>query len=178
VEHQSAATEEISTSIQSITSTIQVTADEAHASAVTASKMNTIAEELMSDIGKFHVEEDAGLAIDKAKSAHMVFIGKIKAHIDGAGHVDSNALTTHTTCAFGKWYQSIGKETLGSNDLFRAIDAPHALVHDLGRQAVQVHDTGNWAKARILCGQMETASMELIGILDKLAATLPSGGKR
>jgi methyl-accepting chemotaxis protein len=167
-ERQTAITEEISGSIQSITSIIHVTATQASASAGAASEMNTIAEELMGNIGKFQVEEDATLAINKAKSAHMIFIGRIKAHLDGALKLDPAALPTHTTCAFGKWYQSKGKATFGSDNVFLDIDTPHAKVHDLGKQAVNTFNTGEHTKARALCTEMEAASMELVGLLDKL----------
>jgi methyl-accepting chemotaxis protein len=170
-ERQSATTEEISTSIQSITGTIHTTAQEAHASAVAASGMNGIAEELMSKIGAFKVIETPGLAISKAKSAHMVFIGKIKAHLDGVSRLDPDALPSHTTCAFGKWYQSKGREFFGSNPLFTGIDDPHAQVHSLGRQAVQAFNAGDPIKARALCTQMETTSMALVDMLDKLEAS-------
>jgi methyl-accepting chemotaxis protein len=167
-ERQSASSEEISGSIQSITSTIQVTASEAHASAESASEMNAIAEELMGNLGKFKVEEDVPLAISKAKSAHMIFIGKVKAHLDGAHRLDPDNMPTHTTCAFGKWYQSKGKQAFGANSCFAGIDGPHAQVHNLGRQAVQASNAGEASKARGLCAQMEQASMDLIAMLEQL----------
>ena len=170
-ERQSATTEEISTSIQSITGTIQTTAHEAHASAVAASGMNAIAEELMTNISTFKVHETAGLAISKAKSAHMVFIGKIKAHLEGVMRLDPDALPSHTTCAFGKWYQSKGRDIFGSNPLFTGIDNPHAQVHTLGRQAVQAYNAGDAIKARALCTQMEQTSMALVDMLEKLEAS-------
>ena len=171
-ERQTAITEEISASIQAITSTIHITAEQSKASAEASSLMNAIAEELMGNIGKFRIEEDAGLALNKAKSAHMIFIGRIKGHIDGALKVDPAALPTHHTCAFGKWYQSKGKDEFGADSIFRAIDAPHADVHDLGKQAVAAFNSGDVAKAHVLSRQMEKRSMELVEILDRLGATL------
>jgi methyl-accepting chemotaxis protein len=167
-ERQSASTEEISTSIQSITSTIRETASEAHDSAEAASEMNGIAEELMNNIGKLRVEEDVHLAVSKAKSAHMIFIGKVKAHLDGALRLDPDNMPTHTTCAFGKWYQSKGKQIFGTSTCFTAIDGPHSQVHNLGRQAVQASNAGDKTKARGLCAQMEETSMDLMNLLDQL----------
>ena len=167
-ERQSASSEEISGSIQSITSSIQVTASEAQASAQSASEMNAIAEELMGNLGKFKVEEDVPLAINKAKSAHMIFIGKVKAHLDGSHRLDPENMPSHTSCAFGKWYQSKGKQAFGANSCFVGIDNPHAQVHSLGRQAVQACNAGDASKARGLCAQMEQASVDLIDMLEQL----------
>lgn len=171
-ENQSATTEEISTSIQTISSTIQVTAEEAHESAKSASNMIAIAEELMTNIGRFKVNEDPPLAIEKAKSAHMIFVGKIKGHLDGTMRLDPTALPTHMTCAFGKWYQTKGKEAFGHDELFDGIDEPHGEVHKLGRQAVEAYNAGEFNKAQTLCNEMEKMSMSLVGMLEKLGQRL------
>jgi methyl-accepting chemotaxis protein len=168
-EQQTATTAEISNNIHQITSIIQSTASEAHESAMSASKMNELAEELMGGLGKFKLDESVLLALYKAKSAHMIFIGKIKSHLDGSARIDPNALPTHLTCAFGKWYQTKGHETCGHNGYFREIDAPHAKVHDLGKQAINAFNSGDKAKAHQLCAEMVFNSEKLMGILDSLA---------
>lgn len=167
-EGQTAATGAISKNIENISASILVTSSEAKAAANASNAMNGIAEELMADIGKFKIQEDATLAIDKAKSAHMIFIGKIKSHLDGELRVDANALPSHLTCAFGKWYQSHGQTCCGHIAEFRDIDAPHAQVHELGKQAINAFNSGDKAKAFKLCAQMEENSMKLVGILDRL----------
>jgi methyl-accepting chemotaxis protein len=168
VEGQTVATGEISNSIDAITAAIQVAANDAHASAQSASEMNGIAEELMGSIGKFKIHEDVSLAISKAKSAHMIFVGKIKSHLAGAVRLDPNALLNHKTCAFGKWYQGSGQQACGKNSVFAEIDNPHEKVHALGKQAVIAFNAGEKDKAHALCREMEANSMQLVGMLDKL----------
>ena len=173
-EGQTAATGEISKNIENITATIRITSSESKAAATASNAMNGIAEELMAGIGKFKIQEDATLAINKAKSAHMIFIGKVKSHLDGEVRIDPNTLPTHLTCAFGKWYQSSGKDSCGQFDDFREIDAPHAQVHELGKQAINAFNSGDKVKAFKLCSQMEENSMTLVGILDHLNAAIAS----
>jgi methyl-accepting chemotaxis protein len=170
-EEQSAATGEISSNIESIAAAIEKTAKESKAATNVANGINGIAEKLMAGIGKFTLTEDVELAINKAKSAHMIFIGKVKAHLDGSLKVDPEALPTHLTCAFGKWYQGKGHEVCGHNALFQAIDIPHARVHDLGKQAIKAFNAGDKIKASSLCSEMKAKSMELVEILDKLLET-------
>ena len=98
----------------------------------------------------------------------MIFVGKIKAHLEGTALLDPNALPTHQTCAFGKWYQSKGQAVCGHNSVFSAIDAPHAKVHELGKQAVAACNAGQKDKAHSLCLEMEANSMYLVEMLDKL----------
>lgn len=167
-EEQTAASEEISSNMESIAAATEKTAQESKDSTVVANGMADIAEKLMAEIGKFTLIEDTELAISKAKSAHMIFIGKIQAHLDDAINVDPEALPTHLTCAFGKWYQGKGHEACGHHAMFKAIDAPHASVHELGKQAIKAYNAGDKVKARALCAEMKSNSMELVGMLDKL----------
>ena len=171
-DEQTATTEAISRNIDTITATIRVTSNEAKASALASSNMNGIAEELMAGIGKFKVQEDAQLAINKAKSAHMIFIGKIKAHLDGAVKIDVGALPNHHTCAFGKWFQSQGQTSCSQYKEFSEIDAPHAQVHELGKQAVSTYNAGKEKEARDLCEKMEQHSIQLVNILNNLSSRL------
>jgi methyl-accepting chemotaxis protein len=175
-EEQTVSTASISQNIETIKETIHVTSREAKTSATAANEMNAVAEELMTGIGKFKIREDASLSINKAKSAHMIFIGRIKAHLDGTLKLDPDALTTHLTCAFGKWFQTQGQQSCGQFSEFREIEAPHAQVHDLGKQAVKAFNAGDKAKAFALCEKMEESSMQLVGILDSLNNSIAARG--
>jgi methyl-accepting chemotaxis protein len=169
-EEQTATTHEISSNMNRITQIIDATAKGSHQSARASSRMNVNAEELMLALGKFKIEEGVALVLSKAKSAHLIFVGKIKSHLDGSARIDPNALPTHLTCAFGKWYQSKGKESCGTLSMFQEIDAPHARVHDLGKQAISAYNAGDKIKAARLCEEMVSNSQFLLGILDQLAA--------
>jgi methyl-accepting chemotaxis protein len=168
-EQQTATTGEISGNMHQITAILHSTAQEAHTSATSTSKLNGHVEEMMTSFAKFKLNEDAQLTISKAKSAHMIFIGKIKSHLDGVATIDPDKLPTHLTCAFGKWYQTKGHDICGHFSHFREIDAPHARVHELGKQAISAFNSGNKQKAKELCDEMVATSKTLIGILDKLA---------
>jgi len=173
-EEQTAATEEISANMDSISAAVEKTAKECQTSTQAANSMTGIAEKLMSGMAKFTLEEDTSLSLNKAKSAHMIFIGKIKAHLDGAIKVDPKLLPTHLTCAFGQWYQAKGHESCGHSALYSSIDAPHARVHELGKRAIEAFDSGDKAKARALCDEMKGNSMELVGMLDEFLASVPA----
>ena len=168
-EEQTATTGEISNNMHQITEIIRATAHGAQESATAASLMNGYAEELTTILGKFKLDEDVPLSISKAKSAHMIFIGKIKAHLDGSARIDPNQLPTHLTCAFGKWCQGKGQEACGHLGHFREIDTPHARVHELGKQAVNTFNSGDRNKAMQMCAEMVSSSEALLGILDQLA---------
>jgi len=87
----------------------------------------------------------------------------------GSAVVDPDKLPTHLPCAFGKWYQGEGHERCGHLSHFREIDAPHARVHELGKQAIAAFNNGDKLKARKLCTEMVSNSEALMGHLDELS---------
>ena len=113
--------------------------------------------------------------LNKAKSAHLIFVGKIKAHLDGSAHIAPEALPSHLTCAFGKWYLNKGLEACGKLSIFGEIDAPHARVHEMGKQAIAAYNAGNKDSASQLCREMTNNSQALQNILDQFAASCKDG---
>ncbi|MDD2851902.1 MAG: methyl-accepting chemotaxis protein [Desulfuromonadaceae bacterium] len=168
-EEQTATTAEISGNMHQITSILQETAREANSAATSTSRMNIHNEETMACFGRFKLNESVPLALSKAKSAHMIFIGKVKSHLDGTARVDADKLPTHLTCAFGKWYQDRGHQSCGHSGHFQEIDAPHARVHELGKQTIAAFNSGDRQKADALCAEMVSNSETLMENLDKLA---------
>jgi methyl-accepting chemotaxis protein len=173
-EEQNATTSDISINMHQITQVVQTTAHGAEESLTAASHMNGNAEELMSIINKFIINEDVPLVLNKAMSAHLIFVGKVKSHLDGSARIDVNSLPSHLTCAFGRWYQTKGKDSCGQMSVFREIDAPHAKVHELGKQAIIAYNSGDNNKASGLCAEMVSNSKVLLGIINQLAVTASS----
>ena len=168
-EEQTATTSEISGNMLRITDVGNIVSSNAQISANEASKLNADAEALLTSLGRFKLNEDTALILRKAKSAHLIFTGKIRGHLSGAQNISADALPSHLTCAFGKWYQGEGNEKCGRIGAFREIDAPHAKVHELGKQAIMAYNAGDTAKAHKLCAEMVETSRFLIGLLDRLA---------
>lgn len=167
---QSAAMADISGNMTRISEDTKEAFQRAHDSVTNASRMNSLAEELMIGFSHFKMEDDVPMAINKAKSAHMIFTGKIKAHLDGTLKLDAGNLANHRTCAFGKWYQTRGQQMCGHAEHFRQIDEPHGRVHELGKKAVLALDAGDKQKAAQFCQEMLSTSQELVQLLDSLLA--------
>lgn len=167
-EEQTATTSEISKNILQITEISNQTSNNAHNSETEGSKLNMLAETLTTVLAGLTIEESLSLCLRKAKSAHMIFTGKINSHLDGSQRLDPNNLPTHLTCAFGKWYQSKGQEECGNVAVFREISAPHARVHELGKQAVSAYNAGDKMAAVQYAREMMAQSCQLMGMLDQL----------
>ena len=155
--------------MQRITDVVRKSSENAQESSKEASHLNSLAESLMADLNRFSIEESVALSLKKAKSAHMIFTGKIRAHLTGATRIDPNSLPTHLTCAFGQWCQGNGKDLCGHQPLFKEIEGPHAKVHELGKQAVLAYNSGDNQKAHTYCTEMISVSEYLLDMLDRMS---------
>ena len=86
-------------------------------------------------------------------------------------------LADHTQCALGKWYlsdagRSLASSIPGLNKPFARLDAPHANLHRLGRQAIVEARNGNFKEAQQLKMQALVASREVVDCLLEMAALL------
>jgi methyl-accepting chemotaxis protein len=167
-EEQTATTTEVSHNIMNVTEIAHVTSKESHDITTEANKLSGLSGALMDAIGAFSIEESNTLIINKAKSAHMIFVGKIQAHLDGTAKTDPSTLPDHHGCNFGKWYDNMGTEHCGHLQIFKDIVQPHARVHELGKAAIMAHNAGDRVKAATLCEEMVQSSIALLGILEEL----------
>jgi len=167
-EQQTATTSEIAGNIMRITGASRESSLKARDTVGEVSKLNRMAEQLLIIQSEFKQEEDVAGCITKAKTAHIVFVSKVKSHLAGGEQLDPDAMTTNQTCMFGKWYLSKGKEACGRTSAYHQIDPPHAKVHELGKQAVIAHNSGNREGAASKCAEMVAQSEILLGLLDQL----------
>lgn len=167
-EEQTATTSEISKNILEITEVSSQTSASAHNSTAEGNKLNMLAESLTNVLAGLTIDESLSLCLRKAKSAHMIFTGKIKSHLDGSQRLDPNNLPTHLTCVFGQWYQSKGQERCGNASIFREISEPHAKVHELGKQAITAYNAGDKHTAAQYCQEMVSHSQHLMEKIDQL----------
>jgi methyl-accepting chemotaxis protein len=86
-------------------------------------------------------------------------------------------LADHTQCALGKWYLSDAGRLAaagipGMAKPYARLDAPHAHLHSLGRQAIAEARKGNFKEAQQLKMQALVASREVVDTLLEMAELL------
>ena len=86
------------------------------------------------------------------------------------GHLTLRAdeLSDHKTCRLGKWYYSEGTANFSGNPAFRHLEQPHAAVHQHGKEAARLFGMGKLPEALAEIAKVETASVEVLAVLDKL----------
>jgi len=82
-------------------------------------------------------------------------------------------VNSHHDCRLGKWYyEGQGASLYSSLPGFRELEAPHALVHENGRLALQHAAAGNTTEQVMALQRMEDASMQVVLAIDSIIAAV------
>ena len=108
--------------------------------------------------------------IQTVKLDHVVWKSEVYAVLCGQSNKSAGEFADHTSCRLGKWYSAQQHAGVGKTDSFRRLEKPHAEVHRSGVAAIEAARKGDMAQRDKLVKQMESASREVMSVLDALAA--------
>ncbi len=97
---------------------------------------------------------------DLAHIDHIVWMRSVEDMLEGRKEVEE--ITDFQSCRFGKWYYSEGMKLFGNNDLFKALERPHILVHELAKEAVSLSSIGKKDEAAAKVQEMKQQAELLI----------------
>ncbi len=109
-----------------------------------------------------------------AKSAHLVWRGRVRAYLDGKGALTREQAVSHHDCAFGKWYYSKGLEHYGELPEMKQIEAPHAELHATIKKIIELNEAGKRSEAEHEYEKIEAISNTILQILDQIIARISS----
>lgn len=167
-EEQTATTSEITCNIQKINQVAQHSSVEAHTSAQASLSLDELAEQLQADVRRFKTAESELFILELAKGDHRKFVDTVEDVVNGHKTMQSSALSTHTTCRFGKWYGAEGRQMCGTLPAFRAIDPPHEKIHAIARDAVEAANRGDKDRAEAIVREMKQISGQIVDLLDQI----------
>lgn len=107
--------------------------------------------------------------LELVKIDHLAW--KLEVYKVFMGHSDksTNDFASHLHCRLGKWYyEGDGRQYMQSN-AYRALERPHANVHQSGVSALENLASGNIEEALDSLAHMESASMLVLDALDQLS---------
>ncbi|HIH75564.1 MAG TPA: hypothetical protein HA306_10620, partial [Methanosarcina sp.] len=74
----------------------------------------------------------------------------------------------HTTCTFGKYYYSKGKELFGNDSDYRAMEVPHKEVHVLAHKVTDLVKAGKKKEAEAYLPELEALVKDFVGRMDTM----------
>jgi methyl-accepting chemotaxis protein len=177
---QSQALQEINLAVSHMDDVTQRNAALAESGSAAAQSMHLEAENLSALMSFFLTDRqqaDGSLnrsiaLIEATKIDHQNFMETIDAAIGGQASLDPAKVTDHHGCRLGQWYDSVRVPEIRDNAAFRALEPPHAAVHEAGRRALRLHLAGDVAACRGALSEMNAASAGVMEQIDALAADL------
>jgi len=104
-----------------------------------------------------------------AKADHVVWKKRLADMAVGRLTLKADELADHHSCRLGKWYYGDASRDLRGHRAFAALEKPHALVHEHGKRAARLFEQGDLAGALKEIAEVETASTEVLRLLDDLS---------
>ncbi|MDJ0806705.1 MAG: methyl-accepting chemotaxis protein [Gammaproteobacteria bacterium] len=171
-EEQSAVVSDINANVVAIDRLTQKTLQNAETTtgltAELATAMSTVAKELQ----RFHFANDEQLVLAQAKSAHLAWKGRLREFLDGNTQLTQAQAVDHHHCDLGQWYDTEGRQRFGELPEFQVIEQPHATIHRLIKEVIDLKESGNERAAEAAYQEVMAVSQQIVEQLDSLAASL------
>ncbi|WP_408003399.1 CZB domain-containing protein [Pseudothauera rhizosphaerae] len=112
--------------------------------------------------------------VETAKIDHLVYKMEIYKVLMGLSQKGESDFASHLHCRLGKWYyEGDGRDSFSGLPGYRELEPHHAAVHASGVEAVRTHQGGNPEAAARALAEMESASLKVIEILERMARAAP-----
>lgn len=108
--------------------------------------------------------------IQTVKLDHIVWKGEIYEVALGRSQKSADSFVDHKQCRLGQWYNSEQSHSYQKSSSFKALDRPHAEVHQNGIAALAQLQKGDIKQSLLSFEKMEQASEQVINILDDLSS--------
>jgi methyl-accepting chemotaxis protein len=168
VEEQSAASDEVTANIEKTSVIAREVETMAGDVMHQVEGLTLIAEQLRNAAAGFKTRAGKLMILDLAKTDHRIFMEKVGACLHGGATLDQAQLPDHKSCRFGKWYSNEGMTSCGAAPSFEAIDAPHARIHAMAKDAVSAYKSGDKARADHIYHEMDDVSGRIADLLDRI----------
>ena len=165
---QHAVAEEINRNINNINESSSATAHSAQQTTAITDQLGKLASELQHVVTQFNIGGDKGLDFETAKSAHLAWRARIRAFLDGRESLTRQEAISHHDCVLGKWYYSAGLSQYGNIGEMSAIEQPHADLHRLIREIIELKEKGLIKDAEARYREVAPLSEKIIQLLESV----------
>ncbi|WP_429137845.1 methyl-accepting chemotaxis protein [Aeromonas veronii] len=167
-EEQSSVSDEITRNIVSVHEISQATTLVARDTANIASHVATLVDKLGDLAGQFQDGSNVRMVLSRARAAHMGWKTRVRAYLDGQEGLSRSEAVSDKECRLGHWYFSEGQACCGDQLAFRAMAAPHARLHQVIQQIIELKNQHKHEEAEALYREIEQNSEQVVGCIDQL----------
>lgn len=110
--------------------------------------------------------------IELAITDHLLWSWKIYNLLLGFEKMSEEEIASYQNCRLGKWYYGLGKTLLGDKAIFKELEEPHMLIHELAKKAVQAFNQGYKDQTEAYLREITLVSHKVVDKLQQLKALL------
>ncbi len=166
-EEQSHVAEEMDRSITNIAGVAEQTTRSAGETMHATEEIHDQMDKLRELVSRFRTNV-SGADLSAAKTAHLAWKGKLRSYLDGKGNLTRAQAVSHRECVLGKWYYGEGMQQYGNLAEMRQIEQPHAELHKLIREVIEMRESGKTAEAERAYAKVDPLSRQIVQMLDKI----------
>ncbi|MFQ1939260.1 methyl-accepting chemotaxis protein [Aeromonas veronii] len=167
-EEQSSVSDEITRNIVSVHEISQATTLVARDTAQIATHVATLVDKLGDLAGQFQDGSNVRMVLTRARAAHMGWKTRVRAYLDGQEGLSRSEAVSDKECRLGRWYFSEGASCCSSHPAFKAIATPHARLHQVIQQIIELKNQHKHEAAEALYREIEQNSGQVVGYIDQL----------
>ncbi|MGL5993236.1 MAG: methyl-accepting chemotaxis protein, partial [Aeromonas sobria] len=167
-EEQSSVSDEITRNIVSVHEISQATTLVARDTAQIATHVATLVDKLGELAGQFQDGSNVQMVLTRARAAHLGWKTRVRAYLDGQEGLSRSEAVSDKECRLGRWYFSEGASCCSSQPAFKAIATPHARLHQVIQQVIELKNQHKHDEAEALYREIEHNSEKVVGCIDQL----------
>lgn len=174
---QTSGSEEVSKTLQQLDQVVQSNAAAAEELASTAEELTNQTKTLDDTVSFFHTDqtgsaEVAGVNFATIRFKHLQWKSRLRGYITGDRHIDRSEAVSDRDCALGVWYFGPGMADFGHLPAMRKIEEPHARLHQLVREIMDLTDAGHRDEAFRKLEELGPISEEIVEHLHEVEDAL------
>ena len=125
--------------------------------------------ELMELAASFRLSnKDASFDFSAARSAHLSWVGRLEALLEGEKPISDADLVSHHQCTFGRWYYNQGIANYGHIPAMKQIESPHERLHQRIKECVTLVRKGNHPGATEKLTEIDALSKQIVDLLNQV----------
>jgi len=166
VEEQTAASQEISTSIMIVNEKTQIITKETKKTGQTFNDISNMIDIIRLESLAVVDDLDTKTQIEICISDHLIWRWKVYNMIIGNSNLSETEVGTHHTCRLGKWLDTTNFEDSELLSSISKLEKPHSSLHEFAKKAIQAFNRGNVTEAETFLEEMDKVSKEVVVLLN------------
>jgi methyl-accepting chemotaxis protein len=127
---------------------------------------------LLTMVDNYRVDANPQLQMYKAKANLLSWKNQVHGFLLDYTEMDTSNATDYHHCDFGKWYYSNDTIYLQGIEIFKNIEAPHKLQHEVLDKLVKLKNQGKNQEAQQVADELFNSIDQIVDLLEQLASKL------